>query len=263
MGNAFSATLTIDSPQSGKKIVLHTVDVKGEASPADEVQGKIRWETTIEKLYTTETINGVAGILLINKIPASNASFGKNKVIATVVTSTSSCSEGKSDTVKPVIQLDPLRECFTSNDINVHGKATDNCKIQSVTINGIAVFTGEDGSFSTNLNLPDGIHTVVIEAKDTSDNDVQKPVGLRVDTQPPQLISLTPSERETNVRATAPVIAEYSEELSSGEIIVTNASGRSVRQGRRIIYEHLPFESDQAYNVQIVNVRDTCGCAEK
>jgi hypothetical protein len=71
------------------------------------------------------------------------------------------------------------------------------------------------------------------------------------------------TQGEKDVRLTAPVIAEYDEELSAGEIIMTNASGRSVRQGRRIVYEHLPFQSDQSYTLQIVGVRDTCGCTIK
>jgi hypothetical protein len=169
----------------------------------------------------------------------------------------------ENDRVNPIVRLDPLRECFTSNSIEISGRATDSCKLESVTVDNVPAVVGKDGAFSATVTLSDGSHTVMVEAKDANRNTAHESVSFRVDTQPPQLVSLSPTQGEKDVRLTAPVIAEYDEELSAGEIIMTNASGRSVRQGRRIVYEHLPFQSDQSYTLQIVGVRDTCGCTIK
>jgi hypothetical protein len=119
--------------------------------------------------------------------------IGYESVDRTVASFKAPCDCGADkDKTNPTITLASKPGCF-NNTVEFTGSASDNCSLQSVTVNGQSVSIGEKGGdFSVTLNLPEGESTVTAVASDAAGNTAQTSVNVNVDSTAPKVVSKTP-----------------------------------------------------------------------
>ncbi len=107
------------------------------------------------------------------------ALIGLNRLEGKVV------SERRSDKLPPeIIITEPasltrgLKITGNGTDMMIKGIAKDSFGLKSVTINGINVFTKEEGDFWGNVSLKPGLNTVLIEAFDMAGNKASKTIEI-------------------------------------------------------------------------------------
>ncbi|MEN9306148.1 MAG: hypothetical protein RL173_80 [Fibrobacterota bacterium] len=115
------------------------------------------------------------------------------------------------DLVKPSLVLvspskdTTVSETQTSIDITV--KATDNNKVTSLTIGGVAV-TGTADTYKRSVSLAVGLNTIVVVASDSSGNDSTRTIKVTksADATSPVLSLKSPSKDTTVVDATSSIV---------------------------------------------------------
>lgn len=99
------------------------------------------------------------------------------------------------DTTAPSLTITSPTTGITKNTaVTISGRTDSGV---SVTVNGSAVAVGEDGTFSTDLTLTEGSHTLPVIATDAAGNSRTENVSIVVDITPPTLSLTSPTEGAT------------------------------------------------------------------
>ncbi|NOZ95862.1 MAG: hypothetical protein GXP47_14150, partial [Acidobacteria bacterium] len=103
-------------------------------------------------------------------------------------------------------------DVLSSGTVTVTGTASDTEGIDHVTVNGQAAALAADGTFTLeNLSLPEGESTVTARAWDPAGNDGAASITVTVDTTPPEVSSLVPSDGATGVPPSASLRVVFTE----------------------------------------------------
>ncbi|MFN0117267.1 MAG: FlgD immunoglobulin-like domain containing protein [Elusimicrobiota bacterium] len=167
------------------------------------------------------------------------------------------------DTDAPLISLTdiPNPSCLANTTLSVSGHVSDNCILQSLTIDNEPVSMTPNLSsttFTKSIVLPEGPSQIDICATDMSGNEHCQTKQVTVDNQPPQVTLVQPLNGATEVATNASVKLSYDEPLSEG-YISGSAAGNSVRGANNIEYTHPTFAIDRTYHFSAHSVKDTCG----
>ncbi len=174
------------------------------------------------------------------------------------------------DTQPPVLHISSLSDSASTNDtvLNITGIVTDNTGVQSVTVNGTAVASDSDGSFSYAVPLKNDINTITTVATDLAENRATDTRTITLDRTAPVLTIDIPADNSKagtalltvtgSVDATSTVVVKLGENiqtasmngntytamasLESGyntiEVTATDLAGKASTQKRTVVYDN-------------------------
>ncbi|MDH4099778.1 MAG: hypothetical protein OEV28_04320, partial [Nitrospirota bacterium] len=178
--------LAIAHPIDGIYLSAPVVSVSGNASDS------VSWIDAV-------TVNGVNATLSGDAYTAPNValSAGLNTLTVTAVdaagNSTSAVVSVYLDSIAPVVTLSPIPALTRYQVLSVSGTISDASPISSLTVNGIVVPVTE-GAFTTTVTLAEGSNTINLAATDAAGNVGTASVDVVLDTTPPLITVLSPSD---------------------------------------------------------------------
>ena len=188
-------TIEVDLPAYVK---TNPFVITGEAADQNGVESVTVNETpaTIQEDGTfTFSINFIEGTNRIKIIATDKA--GNSKTIEKIVIF---------DSTAPVINLDYFPAQLMQGSVTVSGTVTDATGIRQVVINGVTVTAGEDGAFSKEIFLEEGLNTIGIVATDIAGNVTELSKTVNYDKTTPDVEINYPAltnESTITVRGTA------------------------------------------------------------
>ncbi|MGD6832412.1 cell wall-binding repeat-containing protein [Sutcliffiella halmapala] len=142
---------------------------------------------------TTEAVNQAFEL----EVPVNE---GENKITATLTKGEVESSHSNTltivkDVTKPSISIDSPKSGVSTNEqnITVTGSVTDTY-LDTVFIQGEEVTVNENGSFSHEVQLNEGLNEVVVEARDLAGNEEMGSIEVHLDTVAPVISAISPSE---------------------------------------------------------------------
>ncbi len=141
--------------------------------------------------------------------------------------------------------------------VTVNGSAEKN---SVVAINGIEVYTDEEGRFSTSVELRDPINTITVGAIDQAGNVVEKILTVKRDSIPPTITDLGPRGVQTSSRI---VLTATTDEPASCRYSTTVQSYDAMQSaftvGENTIEHYSPVEVEGGQTVFYVSCTDRFG----
>ncbi|MGD1045724.1 MAG: Ig-like domain-containing protein [Bacteroidota bacterium] len=182
-------TLTITTPNDGAITSADSIFVTGSVKDSSAVTLKIN-EVPID--VNPDPVNGAGGTFS-GYAPLSYEGTNQVYIVATDALGnvTTSSRLVIMDSQSPVINLtSPIDSLFTNqSNVTVSGTILDSTVV-TLTVNGISAPIGENGVFSYQLQIVEGMNTITIVAADAASNQTKITRLVRRDTQSP-IVNLT------------------------------------------------------------------------
>ncbi len=175
-----------------------------------------------DSTQTAVTVNGTALSVGSNGTFSGQVTLIEGVNILTFVAtdqagnSTTVVRNGRLDTQAPVLTLSSPPEGLITNLVNttISGTVTDASTI-ALKINNTDVTVQTDGSFSTSIQLSEGMNNVAVTATDAAGNSSAATRQVRLDTQPPVLVVSQPSSQVTTNQTTYDIIGNVSDSTAT------------------------------------------------
>jgi len=250
--------ITITSPGNG--------DILG--SSVTPVSG------TIDDPYATVTVNGVeaqnSGGSFQATIPLN---YGSNTILAEARDFYTNTNLDEitviSDTIPPVITINPIPEYISSSPLELTGSIDDiTATTVSVQDQSVSVPAG-GGIFSLAVNLTEGFNTIAVQAIDSVGNEGTASVEMTLDTIAPEVTGFS-ILADPKITLNIPVSITFTEEMdtetiSSSNIILQgpsgNVSGSFSISGTEVIFTpDTELAANEVYTLTVnTGVKDRAG----
>lgn len=227
--------LTITSPTNGAITKNSTITVSG---------------TVTDQSAVTLTVNGTSTSVTNGSFSTSVSLLEGTNVITVVATDASGNKTTQTitvikDSTPPTLAVtQPTSGLITNNStLTVSGTVADSTSV-TLTVNGNAVSL-TNGSFSTTINLSEGLNTVTVVATDAAGNTTTMTKSARLYTIPPTLTVSSPSDgaitNQVSINVAGTVTDSTQVTLTvNGTPVALNSNGSfsyqySVIEGKNII----------------------------
>lgn len=242
-------TLTIDIPEI---VAGDQIDVNGTTLADTELRLYVN-----EGYFAKKTADD-SGLFEFNDIQLVEDSTNVISVEATSPEgeTTSYSASVYSDDTHPEITFSGYNEIVEENDFVLKGTVSEEVTIE-IFVNEKSAFTGEGTSFESNLNLEEGVNTVIVEAVDAAGWKANPELIIESDTEPPEVESVFEKGEEyyqnratTNINGTTepgsnvylfiyrPLTYKYEPDFSEAYAVVT------ADDNGEFMFEDINFETD-------------------
>lgn len=237
VGNTAQDTVTVARATSGPSLVI-TSPVDGSATNVQTISVTGTVSDSVSTVSSV-TVNGVQATVTGGTFSASvTLSNGENTITVVagnaVGLSTTEIVAVTLDTDNPVLNVTSPTDgaILSSNTVPVSGTATDSTSgIASLTVNGATVPVGTDGSFSANVAMPDGAGSITVTATDRAGNTAQVTRSITVDTSPPQLVVVSPTDGLITAQESLTVSGTVEDSISGVSSVLVNGQSAAVSGG--------------------------------
>ncbi len=186
-------------------------------------------DSTVQKIYLNADSTMVASDVSWSKQVLLNEGRNGFTITATDIAGNQTTKSRLiiKDTQPPLLIVNSPIEGFTTNrkTASVNGTVNDSTNV-ALTINKSNISIGAGGAFSTTVNLPDAVDTLIVYASDAAGNISQLTRIIKVDTSPPVLVITSPKDSLFTNDST--VIVKGSVADSSGIKMTINSTAATV-----------------------------------
>lgn len=237
VGNTAQDAVTVARATSGPSLVI-TSPVDGSATSVQTIPVTGTVSDSVSTVSSV-TVNGVPAAVTGGTFSASvTLSNGQNTITVVagnaVGLNTTETVTVTLDTDNPILNVTSPTEgaILSSNTVPVSGTATDaGSGIASLTVNEATVPVETGGSFSANVTMPDGDGSITVIAIDRAGNTAQVTRSITVDTSPPQLVVLSPSEGLITTQQSLIVSGTVEDSISGVVSVLVNGQSTAISEG--------------------------------